>query len=85
MSQKIVFTLNTNGIMGCLPECMVIDLDRKGVFQTHFVRVNEQNKSNHIHLFDSVQLQLLDCCLKLEKREILSKVLAYNATTWEDL
>lgn len=85
MSQKIVFTLNTNGIMGCLPECMVVDVDKNGVFQTHFVRVNEQNKSNHIHLFDSVQLQLLDCCLKLEKREILSKVLAYNATTWEDL
>jgi len=85
MTEKIVFTLNTNGIMGCLPECMVVDVDKNGVFQTHFVRVNEQNKSNHIHLFDDTELQLLDCCLRLEKSYIVSKVKDRFVKEWDDL
>ncbi len=85
MSQKIVFTLNNNGILGCLPECMVVDTDEKGVFQTHFVKVVEQNKTNHLHLFDATELQLLDCCLKLEKNNIVSKVRAVDASSWDSL
>lgn len=85
MSQKVVFTLNSNGIMGCLPECMIVDIDDKGDFQTHFVRVNEQNKSNHIHLFDDVELQLLDCCLRLEKNYIITKIKDRFVKDWDGL
>jgi hypothetical protein len=85
MSQKIVFTLNTNGALGCLPECMVVDTDEKGVFQTHFVRVGEQNKTDHLSLFDATELQLLDCCLRLEKSYIVSKIKDRFVKDWDDL
>jgi len=85
MPQKIVFTLNSNGILGCLPECMVVDTDDKGVFQTHFVKIVEQNKTNHLHLFDANELQLLDCCLRLERNVIVSKITDRNATSWDSL
>jgi len=85
MSQRIVFTLNNNGILGCFPECMVVDIDEKGVFQTHFVRVVEQNKTNHLHLFNDMELQLLDCCLRLEKSNIVSKIKDRFVKDWDDL
>jgi len=85
MSQKIVFTLNTNGALGCFPECMVVDTDEKGVFQTHFVRVGEQNKTDHLHLLDTTDLQLLDCCLRLEKSNIVSKIKDRFVKEWDDL
>lgn len=85
MSQKIVFTLNNNGILGCFPECVVVDTDEKGVFQTHFVRVVEQNKTNHLDLFNETEKQLLDCCLKLEKNNIVSKIKDRFVKDWDDL
>lgn len=85
MIQRIVFTLNSNGILGCLPECMVVDTDEKGDFQTHFVKVVEQNKTNHLHLFEATELQLLDCCLKLEKSNIVSKIKDKQVKEWDDL
>lgn len=85
MFQKIVFTLNNNGILGCFPECMVVDTDEKGIFQTHFVRVVEQNKTNYLHIFDTTELQLLDCCLRLEKSYIVSKIKDRFVKEWDDL
>ncbi len=85
MDEKIVFTLNNNGILGCLPECMVVDIDKKGIFQTQFVRVVEQNKTNYKHLFEATELQMLDCCLRLEKSNIISKIKDKQVKDWEDL
>jgi len=85
MYQKIVFTLNNNGILGCFPECMVVDTDEKGIFQTHYVRVVEQNKTNHLHMFNEMELQLLDCCLRLEKSNIVSKIKDRFVKDWDDL
>lgn len=85
MFQQIVYTLNSNAALGCFPECMVVDTDEKGVFQTYFVRVNEQNKGNYLHLFGDEDLMLLECCLKLDKSLIVAKIKNKKIQSWEQL
>ncbi|HJV77035.1 MAG TPA: DEAD/DEAH box helicase [Paludibacter sp.] len=85
MDQVIVYLLTNMGNLGCFPECVVVDIDNKGVFSTHFVKVSNQNISNYQHLFDETDKILFNYCLKLEKDVIVSKIKDKNAKTWEDL
>ena len=85
MNQVVVYTLNTNGNLGCFPECMVVDTDEKGQFSVNFVKVSEQNKSNYNHLIDETDKKLIDCCLRLEKNVIVSKIKDRQVTNWNSL
>ncbi|OIP82969.1 MAG: hypothetical protein AUK44_06465 [Porphyromonadaceae bacterium CG2_30_38_12] len=85
MQQKIVFTLHSEGNLGCFPQCVAVDLDEKGAFNTHFTTINEQNKSNFWELLDSTDKELLQCCLKLDKQVIVSKIKDRKTQDWENL
>jgi hypothetical protein len=85
MNQVIVYTLSFEGNLGCFPECMVVDTDDKGVFSSHYVKINSQNKSNFNHLFDETNQKLIALCLKLERDIIVSKTKDRYARTWEKL
>lgn len=85
MSQSIVYILNSNGNLGCFPECVVVDTDDKGQFSVNYVKITEQNKSNFSALFDDIDEKLLFCCLKLEKDVIVSKLSDKETRTWNGL
>ena len=85
MKQQIVYTLSFQGNLGAFPECMVVDTDEKGVFGSHYVKINSQNKYNFLKLFDETDHDLVALCLKLEKEAIVSKINDRNARTWDNL
>ena len=85
MNQTVVYTLNTNGNLGCFPECMIVDTDEKGQFSVNFVKVSEQNKSNYTELLDAQDEKLLGCCLRLEKNVIISKIKDRHVSDWDKL
>lgn len=85
MSQSIVYILNSNGNLGCFPECIVVDTDDKGQFSVNYVKITEQNKSNFSALFDDIDEKLLFCCFKLEKDVIVSKLSDKETRTWDRL
>ena len=85
MNKKVVYTLNTNGMLGCFPECVIVDTDDNGQFSVNFIKVSKQNKSNFSSLFDARDEVLLDCCFRLEKEVIISKTSDRDARTWENL
>ncbi|HRZ97832.1 MAG TPA: DEAD/DEAH box helicase [Paludibacter sp.] len=85
MNKAVVYTLNTNGMLGCFPECVIVDTDDVGEFSVNFVKVSRKNKSNFSSLFDATDEILLDCCFRLEKDIIISKISDREARTWENL
>lgn len=85
MNQKVVYTLNPNGNLGCFPEGFVIDTDENGVFLSNCVKINKTNKSNFAALLDDTDEKLLNCCFQLEKETIVLKILQRNIHTWDDL
>jgi len=85
MNKAVVYTLNTNGMLGCFPECVIVDTDDNGQFSVNFIKVSKQNESNFSLLFDATDKILLDCCFRLEKDIIISKTSDREARTWENL
>jgi len=85
MHKSIIYTLNSVGNPGCLPECIAVDTDENQQFSVNYVKITKTNKSNFLHLMDETDLKLLDCCLKLEKEVIASKVKDHNARRWESI
>ena len=85
MNQVVVYILNNMGNLGCFPECVVVDTDDKGVFSTRFVKISSQNMSNYLYLLDDRNKILLDCCLKLEKEVIVSKIKDRDARSWDGI
>ncbi len=85
MNQSVVYTINSNGNLGCFPECVIVDTDNKGQFSVNYIKVNHQNKSNFSSLFDATDEKLLDCCFQLEKENIISKTSDKEIRTWESL
>ncbi len=81
--QVIVYLLRNMGNLGCFPECVVVDTDDKGVFSAQYIKVSSQNKSNYLHLFDETDSLLFDCCQKLEKDIIASKIKDKNVRSWD--
>ena len=85
MHKSIIFTLNSVGNQGCLPECIAVDTDENQQFSVNYVKLTQTNKSNYKYLMDDTDLKLLDCCLKLEKEVIASKVKDHFARSWESI
>lgn len=85
MNRQIVYTLSFFGNLGAFPECMIVDTDEKGVFASHYVKINAQNKSNYTSLFDESDHELVALCLKLEKETIVSKINDRSAKNWNKL
>lgn len=83
MHKTIIFTLSSAGIVGCLPECYAVDTDEKNQFSVGHVKITKANKTNFLSLMDEADLCLLDCCLKLDKDVIISKVSDYKAREWD--
>ncbi len=85
MHKSIIFTIISVGNPGCLPECIAVDTDENQQFSVNFVKVTKANKSNYLHLMDETDMKLLDCCLKLEKEVIASKVKDHYARSWDSI
>lgn len=85
MNQKIAYTLNPNGNLGCMPECVVIDNDNQNKPSTSFVKISHQNIKRFSNLMDIHDEVLIDCCFRLEKETIISKINDRNIVSWDDL
>ena len=85
MNQKIAFTINSNNNFGCVPECVVLDNDNQNKPSTSFVKLSRQNIERYNHLLDKTDLILVDCCFKLEKETIVSKITDKSVRSWESL
>lgn len=80
----LIYCIYSMENLGYFPQCVVVDTDNEGNFSTQFVKLNEQNKSNYIHLFDSSDELLFQYCMKLEKNNIISKINDRKVRDWED-
>lgn len=80
----LIYCIYTMENLGYFPQCVVVDTDNEGNFSTQFVKLNEQNKSNYIHLFDPSDELLFQYCMKLEKNNIISKINDRKVRDWED-
>jgi len=85
MSQIIAYTLNNNGNLGCFPECVIIDTDEHNKPATNFVKINPKNKQRYKHLMNSNDALLMDCCFRLEKEIIVSKITDKSVKSWDNL
>ena len=85
MNQKIAFTIYSNNNFGCVPECVVLDNDNQNKPSTSFVKLSRQNIERYNHLLDNTDLILVDCCFKLEKENIVSKISDRSVRSWESL
>ena len=85
MSQKIAYTLNLIGNLGCIPECVVIDTDNQNKPSTSFIKLTHHNIKRFDNLLDDNDLILIDCCFKLEKETITSKITDKEVRSWDSL
>lgn len=85
MNQAVVYTLVNYPIIGCLPECVVVDTNEKGEFSVNFSKITQSNKSNIAHLLDDTDRRLLDCCLRLDKDVIAKKINDRKAKDWTSI
>ncbi|MDO9152178.1 MAG: DEAD/DEAH box helicase [Paludibacter sp.] len=85
MNKAVVYTLSANGMLGCFPECTIVDADDNGQFSVNFIKVNQKNKSNFTALFDETDNILLECCFRLQRAVIISKITDREVVSWEDL
>lgn len=84
-NQSLIYCIYPMDNLGCFPHCVVVDTDKDGNFSTQYVRLNEHNKSNYIHLFDGTDELLFQYCMKLEKNNIVSKINDRKIRDWEDV
>ena len=85
MTQKIVYTLNSNNNLGCFPECVLIDTDNQNKPSTSFVKINPQNIQRYRNLLDNHDDLLINCCFQLEKEIIVSKLADREVRSWDNL
>jgi len=85
MTQKIVYTLNSNNNLGCFPECVLIDTDNQNKPSTSFVKINPQNIQRYRNLLDPLDEILINCCFQLEKEIIVSKLADREVRSWDNL
>src|ERR1035437_778199 len=85
MNQKVAYTLNSNNILGCFPECVIIDIDDENKPSTSFIKISRHNIQRYRNLLDSNDELLINCCFRLEKETIISKVTDKNVHSWEDI
>lgn len=80
----IAYTLVDSGFMGYFPECVAIETDSSGHIASRFVKVSAANKCNYVSQMDSVDEELLNFCLQLERDVIRKKVEDKKVPKWED-
>jgi len=85
MNQKIAYTLNSNNNLGCFPECVVIDCDDQNKPSSSFIKITHQNLQRYKNLFVSNDELLINCCLKLEKEVIVSKIKDRKVSSWDSM
>jgi len=85
MIQKIAYTLNLIGNLGCIPECVVIDTDNQNKPSTSFIKLTHHNIKRFDNLLDDNDVILIDCCFKLEKETIVSKITDRDVRSWDSL
>ena len=83
MNQIIAYTLNSYNNLGCFPECVVMDIDEQNKPATSFIKITHQNLDRYRNLFVSNDESLINCCLKLEKEIIVSKIKEKKASSWD--
>ncbi len=84
MNQKIAYTLNSNNNLGCFPECVIIDIDDENKPSTSFIKISRHNIQRYRNLIDSNDELLINCCFRLEKEAIVSKITDKSIHNWED-
>ena len=85
MNQCLVFTLNPTENLGCFPEAVIVDLDDVEMPASSFVKLTIHNKHNYKQLINKIDEVLLNCCFRLEKSTLISKISARNIHNWDDM
>src|ERR1035437_4576189 len=85
MTQKIIYTLNSNNNLGCFPECVLIDTNNQNKPATSFIKINPQNIQRYRNLLDTHDDLLINCCFQLEKEIIVSKLADREVRSWDNL
>lgn len=67
---KIVYLLNLHVGVGCLPECVAVDVDKKGEFSVKFVRILKTNITDYDDVLDERDRKLIETCWKLTPASI---------------
>lgn len=85
MNQCLVYTLNPTENLGCFPEAVIVDLDDVKMPASSFVKLTTHNKHNYKQLINKADEVLLNCCFRLEKSTLISKISVRNIQNWDDM
>lgn len=85
VNKILVYTLVEQGILGCFPECYVVETDEHGKLSSSSVHITRQNKSNFASLIDVTHEKLIQCCFQLQENTILTKILVRDVYSWDTL
>lgn len=85
MDKEVVYILNSNGNLGCAPECVVVDSESSGKLGVGFIKISSMNTARFDSVFDEKDKKLVKCCLQLEKNSIVKKIADPEAKNWDAL
>ncbi len=85
MTQRVIYTLNSQGILGCVPECIIVKVDKDGEFQIDYTIITDKDKKYYENLLDEIDLVLLQCCSQLHIDKIRTLIPDKNIDSWESI
>ena len=73
MESKLIYSLNSHGKIGCLPECFLAEFNDAGKIDSIIKKITTTNYKKYEEYFSKEDKILFKICLNLEKEAILLK------------